>query len=1117
MMSAVRKWLEAIGVGQYADAFEANDIDMDLLTQVDDQMLKDIGVSSAGHRLRIRNAIAKLIQTSVVEENTSSAGAAPEEPAASAERRQLTVMFCDLAGSTELSARLDPEDLQVIIGAYHRCCTDQVKRNGGFVAKYMGDGVLTYFGYPRAHEHDAERAVRAGLDLVDAVPKLQTAGAFSLQVRVGIATGLVVVGDLIGSGEAQERGIVGETPNLAARLQAIAEPNMVVIADSTRRLLGNLFELKNLGLCELKGLAAPTRAFAVLSPGRIESRFEAMHLAGLRALVGRDEETDLLLRRWERAKSGNGQAVLLCGEPGIGKSRLAAAVLDRIAAEPHFRLRYFCSPHHSDSALYPIIQRMERAAGFEPGDDVQARLDKLDTLLGQISTSAEDKAIFADLLSLPSGERYPKLDLTPQQRRRRTIEAMTRRLEALARQKPVLAVFEDVHWIDPTSLDVLSRMVDRIRKLPVLVIVTFRPEFEPTWAGQSHVALVMLNRLAAADCRAMLEQILGNAKLPDDVVEEIVARTDGVPLFVEELTKAVVEAGTSEAARNQVSMIPSSALTVPATLQASLMARLDRLGSAKEIAQIGAAIGREFSYELIAAVAYRRDAELVNALDRLTDAGLLFREGVPPHATFLFKHALVQDAAYGTLLRQARRKLHAAIAKALTESFSETRESQPEIVAHHYTESGLTEAAVEWWGKAGDRAMRSSAYSEATAHVEKALGLAKELGNSPTNQLLRLRLQLTYGNVLRSARGFGMPETIAAFTVARELASQMQNVPERFSAYYGIWSGRFIRGELIPMRDMAEQFLLDTKSQPQSPEAATAHRVYGMTCWYQGNFAEARKHLEHTLNIYDSKRDREYAFQFGQDIAVAATCYLALSLWSLGEVNRAGLLAEQAVKQAKETQHIPSVAYAHAHQCYFEMVRHDPARASLHAEACLGFGHVHGMPLWIATGTFALGWARCQTAAGDGETTIREGAALVAAQRQATFMPLFVTVQAEVDASAGDLEAGLARLEAQLVTIEQSGQHWFDAEVHRTRGELLLQRSPSDAETAFIRALEIARNQQARTFELRAGTSLARLWRDQGNRAEAHDLLAPIYGWFTEGFDMLDLKEAKALLEQLKT
>ena len=676
----VAAWLRGLGLEQYAPAFRDNDVDGEVLPELTAEDLISIGVNSVGHRRKLLAAIAALgaEPTRDLAQPAASATSAPISPPTSeAERRQLTVMFCDLVGSTALSARLDPEDLREVIGAYHRCCADLITEAGGFVAKYMGDGVLAYFGYPLAHEHDAEHAVQAGLALVEAAPKLTTAAGVPLQVRVGIATGLVVVGDLIGAGAAQEQAVVGETPNLAARLQALAEPGAVVIADGTRRLLGNLFELKDLGARDLKGIAGPARAWAALRASSVGSRFDALHTSGLTALVGRDEESELLLRRWSRAKTGEGQVVLLSGEAGIGKSRLTAALLERLAGEPHTRLRYFCSPQRTDSAFHPIIGQMERAAGLAYDDKPQAKLDKLDAVLAQTSTSPEDAALFAEMLSLPNDGRYPALDLAPEQRRQRTLEALMSQLAGLARRQPVLMIFEDVHWIDPTSLEVLGRIVDRIKTLPALLIVTFRPEFNAPWVGQPHVTSLTLNRLGEREAAAIIARLVGNKALPADVMAEIVERTDGIPLFVEEMTKAVLEAESEGAARRTVAAVPSPALAVPASLHASLMARLDRLGPAKEVAQIGSAIGREFSHALLAAVARKPEAELGSALDRLVQAGLLFRQGVPPQASYLFKHALVQDAAYGTLLREPRRALHARIAETLESQFAETRKASP--------------------------------------------------------------------------------------------------------------------------------------------------------------------------------------------------------------------------------------------------------------------------------------------------------------------------------------------------------------------------------------------------------------------------------------------------------
>jgi class 3 adenylate cyclase len=720
------RWLHGLGLGMYEAAFRQNDIDEAVLPNLTAEDLKELGVSAVGHRRKLLNAIAVLrsgAKAPSVYVPTESGDQINQE--IRAERRQVTVMFSDLVGSTALSGRMDPEDLREVISAYQRCVAETVEEFGGFVAKFMGDGVLIYFGYPQAHEDDAERAVRAGLELVAAVGALKTHAP--LQTRVGIATGLVVVGDLVGSGASQEQAIVGETPNLAARLQGVAEPNSVVIAESTRKLVGNLFELQDLGAQDLKGISGPVRAWAAVRQSSAESRFEAFHASGLTELVGREEELELLLRRWSKAKVGEGQVGLLSGEPGIGKSRLTAALLERLSAEPHTRLRYFCSPQHTDSALYPIISQMERAAGFTHQDALQAKLDKLEAVFSQSFTTRHDAALFAELLSLPNDGRYPTLELTPQERRQKTLEALRAQLEALSHINPVLMIFEDAHWIDPTSLEALGRAVDRIRTLGVLLIVTYRPEFEAPWVGLTHVTAVTINRLGQREIAAMIDRVAGNKALSANIRHDIIERTDGIPLFVEEMTKAVVEVESEEAAERTIATAPSARQAVPATLHASLMARLDRLGPAKEVAQIGAAIGREFSDELIAAIARKPEPELKAALDRLIEAGLLFGHGVSPHRTYLFKHALVRDAAYSTLLRGRRQELHNQIVSALQLNFPALVVSQPEVLAHHSAEAGALAEAIEYYVLAAKRATAAMNNKEAKAHLKRGMTLLEQL------------------------------------------------------------------------------------------------------------------------------------------------------------------------------------------------------------------------------------------------------------------------------------------------------------------------------------------------------------------------------------------------------
>jgi class 3 adenylate cyclase/tetratricopeptide (TPR) repeat protein len=905
-------FLEKLGMPEYGECFAQNKIDLSVLPHLTDQDLKDIGVP-LGHRRKMLAAIRGLPGESPVAPKTVPTGEAKVQD--TAERRQVTVMFSDLVGSTALSARMDPEDLREVIAAYQKAIAATVQRFGGFVAKYMGDGVLVYFGYPQAHEDDAERAVRAGLELVQAVGGLQS--GVSLQTRVGIATGLVVVGDLIGSGAAQEQAVVGETPNLAARLQGIAEPDSVVIAESTRRLLGNLFDIEDLGAQDLKGIGDPVRAWAALRPASVESRFEALHGSGLTELVGREEELELLLRRWSRAKTAEGQVVLLSGEAGIGKSRLTAALLERLAREPHTRLRYFCSPQHTDSALYPIISQMERAAGLAHDDTAQTKLDKLDAMLGQTSTSKQDAALFAEMLLLPNDGRYPALNLEPQQRRQKTLEALTAQVEVLSRQNPLLMIFEDAHWTDPTSLETFGRVVDRVRSLPVLLIVTFRPEFAPPWIGRPHVTALTINRLAQRDIDAMIDGVVGNKLLAASLRQDIIERTDGIPLFVEEMTKAVLEADSQTAAEYTAAAVPSPARAVPASLHASLMARLDRLGPAKEMAQIGAAIGREFSYSLLAAVARKPEAELAASLDRIMQSGLLFRHGLPPHATYLFKHALVQDAAYGTLLREQRRTLHARIAETLEDQFAEIAENQPELLARHCTEAGLTEKAASQWGKAGRRSLEHSALVEAMAQLTRALDQIATLPATPALRRERIKLQVALITPLIHVKGYAAPETKAAAERARLLIEQAEALGEPskdplllFSVLFAFWAASHIAFNGDVIRELAEEFLSLAEKQGATVPLMSGHRLMGMSLLETGDIGRGRAHFDRAIELYDPVEHRPLSTRFSVDTKVSVLSYRSLALWMLGYPEAALADADQTFSDAREIGQAATLMYA---------------------------------------------------------------------------------------------------------------------------------------------------------------------------------------------------------------
>jgi class 3 adenylate cyclase len=818
----IAAWLRRLGLEQYAQLFRDNDIDREILCGMTAEDLKELGISSFGHRRRLLNAILALGEEPTTDDVAHSATSATSAPACpptiDAERRQLTVMFCDLVGSTALSARFDPEDLRDLIGAYHRCVAETVARFDGFVAKYMGDGVLVYFGYPQAHEDDAERAVRAGLALVEAVDRLDSPEP--LQARLGIASGLVVVGDLIGEGAAQERGVVGDTPNLAARLQALALPGTLVVADATRRQIGGLFELDDLGPQPLAGFAEPQPAWRVVRESGVVSRFEALR-SGATPLVGRDEELELLQRRWQQAKAGEGRVVLISGEPGIGKSRLSAELVGQIEAEPHTRLRYFCAPHHQDSALYPFIVQLERAAGFAREDSEEDRLAKLKTLLAPAARNRDEFELIAELLSLPNAA--AELNPSPQRKREMLFEAMLGQLEALARRRPVLMLFEDAHWIDPTSRELMDLTVNRVARLPVLLVITFRPEFQPPWAGQPHVTMLALNRLGQRQVAALVVGLAGNAPLGSEIIAEIADRTDGVPLFVEELTKAVLERADQD---NRVAAVlsasPLPALAVPATLHASLVARLDRIGAvAKEVAQIGAVLGREFGYDLITGVEQRPEPELQAGLAQLTEAGLLFCRGQPPQSSYLFKHALVQDAAYGTLLRSRRQELHARVAAVLERDFADLVDRQPELLAHHLTAAGNTDRAVEQWLNAGQHAAARLAYLESIAHLDRGLRLLHSLPESPLRNGREIELQLALGLCVFTAKG-GV-EAKLPYTRAHELAERSGKPQQRFEALYGVWQSTMTSGGIAAASPLSDRLL--RMAEPEGDVGCGSRRI----------------------------------------------------------------------------------------------------------------------------------------------------------------------------------------------------------------------------------------------------------------------------------------------------
>jgi class 3 adenylate cyclase/predicted ATPase len=1107
-------WLHGLGLQQYEKAFRDNAIDAAVLPELTTEDLRDIGVGPVGHRRKLLAAIAALRDECRPEKANRGEAIAT---AGTAERRQLTIMFCDLVGSTALSARLDPEDLRELITLYHRTVTALVTEFGGFVARYMGDGILIYFGYPKAHEDDAEQAVRAGLSAIDAIHRVDVRSV-TLQARVGIATGLVVVGDLIGEGSAQEQSVIGETPNLAAGLQALALPGTVVIAGGTHRLVGNLFECRELGAVKIKGSAAPVHAWQVLRPSTFASRFEALHRSALPPLIGRDEEIDLLLRRWARAKAGDGQVVLISGEPGIGKSRIVAELEQRLCVEPHVRVGFFCSQYHQDSALFPFIQQLSQASQLASDDPPAVKLEKLEALLARAASPDEDFAFLADLLSLPISERHPLPNISPQRKKDRTLEAVIRQVEKLSRQLPVVAVVEDAHWIDPTSRELLDLAVDRIRTLPVLLVVSFRPEFQPPWIGQPRVTVLALNRLDRRDRIALVEQIAGGKPLPIEVVSQITDRTDGVPLFVEELTKSVLESGVlREELDSFVLDRTLPPLAIPTTLQDSLMARLDRSAMARQVAQVSAAIGREFSYALLRTVCRLSKEELEAALVSLVASELVFQRGAPPEAVYTFKHALVQDVAYGSLLRSSRRELHAQIADALETDFPELIDSQPELFARHYAEAGLIEKSVVYWGRAGQKSAARSAMAEAAAQLQKGLDQLELLPETPERKRQKLEFCSSLGAALRFVKGQATPEMGHAFVRARELWEQLGSPPQFLHIPYGQSRHHTFRGEYDLALRLDENLLRLSRQHNDAAGMLLGHDCSGRDLLLAGKFVSSRSHFEQVLALYDPISHGSLVNQIGSHPHVISQGYLAIALFCLGFPDRALAQSNAAVAEALRLAHPPTLTVALSTDSRLLSLSGDSATLDERASQLIAVANEQGFPLYQMLGTIYRGWAKVN--AGDvpaGISLLRSGSSAYSATGVKTRISYHIALLAEACKIAGQVEEAVFLLDEALQTAERIGEFWFASELYRHKGELMLRRGNSEAaEDMYRHALAIAKKQDAKLWELRVAISVARLHLDQDRGSEARDFLAAVYGWFTEGFDTQDLKSARALLDQL--
>ncbi|HEV8718494.1 MAG TPA: adenylate/guanylate cyclase domain-containing protein [Candidatus Binatia bacterium] len=1045
-----------------------------------------------------------------------------------AERRQLTVMFCDLVGSTALSEQLDPEELREVVRAYQQASTVVIERYDGQIAQHLGDGLLVYFGYPQAHEDDAQRAVRAGLDLVAAIHQALVLQHHGVQIRIGIHTGLVVVGEL-GSGAKREQLALGETPNLAARIQGLAEPDTVIVSAATHHLLAGLFECQDLGPQTVKGVSAPAQVYRVLSESSARSRLEIDISTGeLTPLVGRAHEVGLVLERWTAAQDGDGQAVLLSGEPGIGKSRLVQEVKEQVGQQGATSLEFRCSPYYQNSAFYPVVTHLQRVLHFERDDTPQVKLDKLQQALARYRFPRTDTLqLLAALLTLPEPPEVLPLSLSPQKQKEKTQDAVVAWLVEEAERHPVYCVWEDLHWADPSTLELLGLLLDQVPTTRLLVLLTARPQFTPPWSSRTHLTPLTLARLPRTQAGEMIEKVTGGKALPAEVQQQIVSKTDGVPLFVEELTKMVLESGLLQESDGHYQVAgPLPPLAIPATLHDSLIARLDRLATVKEVAQLGAVLGREFSYELLRAVAPGDDPSLQQALAKLVEAEVLYQRGLPPQARYVFKHALIQDAAYQSLLKSTRQQYHRQIAQVLEAQFPETTENQQELLAQHYTEAGLSAQAIPYWHRAGQRASQRSANVEAISHLTTGLELLQTLSDTPERAQQELTLQIAVGTPLMATKGFAAPEVERVYARALELCRQVGDTPQLFPALWGSWVFYNIRGELQTSRELAARLLSLAQSAQDAAFLLEAHHALWFTSLLCGELTAAHAHSEQGIVLYERQQHHSLALLYGgHDPGVCCRNVRTLVLWLLGYPDQADQRSQEALTLARELSHAFSLAEALMYATWLFQFRREEPTFHERTEALMVLSEEQGFSYSLAQGTLLRGWVLVGQGQGEeGIAQIRRGLAALQDTGAEVVRPYYLALLAEAYGKVGQTVEGLSALTEALEAVNNNrGARFYEAELYRLKGELTLQSKPSqgesavekDAEECFWDAVEIARRQQAKSLELRATMSLARLWQQQGKKAEARQMLADIYGWFTEGFDTKDLQEAKALLEEL--
>lgn len=1098
-MSDLEQWLSLHGLQRYAKTFADNDIDLDILAHLTDADLEQLGLS-LGHRRKLRGALqAAPGGPSLPAQQTTP----PSE--SEAERRQVTCLFCDLVGSTELAAALDPEDASALIRRYQDACAGAVARWNGYVAKFMGDGLLAYFGYPQASEDSAEHAVRCGLAMIDAVARLERPDGRALRGRLGIATGVVVVGEIVGTGSARERSISGDTPNLAARLQTLAQPGTIVIGQRTHQLLGKRFEYQSLGEYVVKGFPAPIAAWRVLRESAAESRFATLRGAKRGAFVGRKEESSLLVDLWRQAVNGSGQALVISGDAGMGKSRLVDALSEHVGGEPCVRVTCQCSPYHVNSALHPVIRHLERAAGFASEDASDIKLDKMEAMLRGSRPTVDPRAasLMSDLLSVP-GDRYPKLDLTPAQRKAATHSVLVELLTRLSVHAPVLLLLEDAHWIDPTTKELWTRLLDSIAGTRLLALITARPEFVSPWAGRGHVASLELTRLTHAQGEQLVAEVAAPRELEPAVVDEIVAKSDGVPLYVEELTKAFLDSPSSERP------------TVPATLHDSLMARLDRLGPAKEIAQVAAVIGQQFSQALLAAVVSYSQAELAAGLLRLLEAGLAYRRVNAPEESYSFNHALVRDAAYENLLRARRQQLHEQIGRALATNFSSIAEGEPELLAHHFHHAKLWDLACAYRERAGDRAVARSSYPEAVAHFTAALSEAAQLPEDAERTRRELDLLLKLGPPMVIVKSQQNPETEEVYRRARERAAALNDGPGLFKATWGLWFSSLTGRRLDHARDYARDLMGLSRKSGDGDLLLEAFHCRWATAWFRGDVTTSSEAAGEGVARYDRVKHAWMGPVFGgHDPGVCAYVVEANALAARGVNAQARGSSENAVALAEELGHENSRAHALMNSLVVAQLARDCKALGSYAQRTIDLAEKYNMPPHRSHALLLSGWALAF--GGDLEAGV---AAMEAEYPRASavgpFFRYYAALLAEGLEKAGRFADALAIVRPALATVTEAGVGIFVSELYRVQGLCLLHSADGrdEAMHSLRAAVAVARQQGATLLELRAAMSLARAAKVTDGRTTDIEPLRDVCAGLTAEFDAPDIEEARELLRQ---